>query len=60
MKFHTEYLWFNTKKWREYIKITDKVAAAVRTLLIWIALIALGLCCQTVKINAIVIQTCGL
>lgn len=31
MKFHTEYLWFNTKKHREYINITDKVAAAVRT-----------------------------
>ena len=30
MKFHTEYLWFQTKKHREYINITDKVEAAVR------------------------------
>ncbi len=30
MKFHTEYLWFNTQKHREYIRITDKVEAAVR------------------------------
>lgn len=30
MKFHTEYLWFNTKKHREYINISDKVADAVR------------------------------
>lgn len=29
MKFHTEYLWFNTKKRREYINITDQVQAAV-------------------------------
>lgn len=29
MKSHTEYLWFNTKKKREYINITNKVAAAV-------------------------------
>ncbi|VAX23599.1 UPF0047 protein TM0723 [hydrothermal vent metagenome] len=25
MTFHTEYLWFNTEKKREYINITDKV-----------------------------------
>lgn len=25
MKFYTEYLWFNTDKRREYIRITDKV-----------------------------------
>ncbi len=30
MKFHTEYLWFQTKKHREYINITDKVSDAVR------------------------------
>ncbi len=30
MKFHTDYLWFNTKKHREYINITPKVEAAVR------------------------------
>ena len=30
MKFHTEYHWFETKKHREYILITDKVEAAVR------------------------------
>ena len=29
MKSHTEYLWFNTKKHREYINITPKVEAAV-------------------------------
>jgi secondary thiamine-phosphate synthase enzyme len=29
MKSHTEYLWFNTKKHREFINITDKVEAAV-------------------------------
>lgn len=29
MKFHTEYLWFETKDRREYINITDKVEAAV-------------------------------
>jgi len=26
MKFHTEYLWFNTTNKREYINITDKIA----------------------------------
>ena len=30
MKFATEYLYFNTKKHREYINITDEVAAVVR------------------------------
>ena len=30
MKSHTEYLWFETKKHREYINITEKVEAAVR------------------------------
>jgi secondary thiamine-phosphate synthase enzyme len=30
MKFHTEYLTFNTRKEREYITITEKVEAAVR------------------------------
>ncbi len=29
MKFHTEYLWFNTKKRREYINITHEVEEAV-------------------------------
>jgi secondary thiamine-phosphate synthase enzyme len=29
MKFHTEYLTFNTRKEREYVNITDKVADAV-------------------------------
>jgi secondary thiamine-phosphate synthase enzyme len=29
MKSHTEYLWFETQQHREYIRITDKVAAAV-------------------------------
>ncbi|MBI2418219.1 MAG: YjbQ family protein [Ignavibacteriales bacterium] len=30
MKFHTEYLWFQTKKKREYINITSEVEAALR------------------------------
>jgi secondary thiamine-phosphate synthase enzyme len=30
MKSHTEYLWFNTKKHREYINITDTVQETVR------------------------------
>ena len=30
MKFHTEYLWFETKKHREYINITPKVEDALR------------------------------
>jgi secondary thiamine-phosphate synthase enzyme len=29
MKSHTEYLWFNTKKRREYINVTSKVEDAV-------------------------------
>ncbi len=29
MKFHTEYLWFNTRKHRDYVNITDKVEEAV-------------------------------
>ena len=29
MKFHTEYLWFNTTKHRDYINITDEVQEAV-------------------------------
>lgn len=31
MKTHTEYLWFTTTRPREYINITDRVEAAVRT-----------------------------
>lgn len=31
MKFHTEYLTFNTKKEREYIHMTPQVEAAVKT-----------------------------
>lgn len=30
MKTHTEYLWFNTKKHREYIRITPEVRKAVK------------------------------
>jgi secondary thiamine-phosphate synthase enzyme len=30
MKFHTDYLWFTTKKHREYINITHEVEDAVR------------------------------
>lgn len=30
MRSHTEYLTFNTKKHREYLNLTDRVAAAVR------------------------------
>jgi secondary thiamine-phosphate synthase enzyme len=30
MKSHTEYLWFNTKKHREYINITDDVESIVK------------------------------
>lgn len=29
MKFHTKYLWFNTKHHREYINITDEVEEAL-------------------------------
>jgi secondary thiamine-phosphate synthase enzyme len=31
MKVHTDYLWFNTKKRQEFIRITDDVAAIVTT-----------------------------
>ena len=31
MKVHTDYLWFNTKKRREFIRITDDIAAIVNT-----------------------------
>lgn len=30
VKFYTEYLWFNTEKRREYIRITDKVKEACK------------------------------
>ena len=30
MKFHTEYLWFNTKRQRDYVNITAKVEDAVQ------------------------------
>lgn len=30
MKFHTEYLWFNTEKRREYINITGEVEKALQ------------------------------
>ncbi len=30
MQFYTEYLWFNTKKQREYINITEPVRAILR------------------------------
>lgn len=30
MKFHTEYLWFNTEKRREYINITEEVEKALK------------------------------
>ncbi|NQU12253.1 YjbQ family protein [bacterium] len=30
MKAHTEYHWFQTEKHRDYVRITDQVAAAVR------------------------------
>lgn len=30
MKFHTEYMWFNTRKQREYINITDEVEEMVK------------------------------
>jgi len=30
MKFHTEYLWFNTKKKREWINVTTDVESAVK------------------------------
>ena len=31
MIVHTDYLWFNTKKRQEFIRITDEVAAIVKT-----------------------------
>jgi secondary thiamine-phosphate synthase enzyme len=31
MKWHTEYLWFNTKQHREYVNITEQVEAIVRS-----------------------------
>ena len=31
MKVHTDYLWFNTKQQREIVRITDEVAAIVKT-----------------------------
>jgi secondary thiamine-phosphate synthase enzyme len=31
MKVHTDYLWFNTKARREFIRITDDIAAIVKT-----------------------------
>jgi secondary thiamine-phosphate synthase enzyme len=31
MKTATEYLWFNTRKHREYVNITDRVQGVVRT-----------------------------
>lgn len=30
MKVHTDYLWFNTKKRQEFVRITDEVARIVR------------------------------
>ncbi len=30
MKVHTDYLWFNTKQRREFVRITDEVAAIVK------------------------------
>jgi secondary thiamine-phosphate synthase enzyme len=30
MRVHTDYLWFNTKKRQEFIRITDQVAAIVK------------------------------
>jgi len=30
MKSHTDYVWFNTRRHREYVNITDRVAQAVR------------------------------
>lgn len=31
MIVHTDYLWFNTKKRREVVRITDEIAAIVKT-----------------------------
>jgi secondary thiamine-phosphate synthase enzyme len=30
MRFHTEYLWFNTKKRREYVNVTDQIEEIVK------------------------------
>jgi secondary thiamine-phosphate synthase enzyme len=30
MRFHTEYLWFNTNKRREYINLTDRIEEIVK------------------------------
>jgi len=30
MKAYTDYIWFNTKKHREYVNVTDRVAEAVQ------------------------------
>ena len=30
MKAHTDYVWFNTKKHREFVNVTDRVADAVQ------------------------------
>ena len=30
LMFHTDYLWFNTKKRQEFVRITDDVAAIVK------------------------------
>ena len=30
MTVHTDYLWFNTKKRQEFVRITDEVAAIVK------------------------------
>jgi secondary thiamine-phosphate synthase enzyme len=30
MRVHTDYLWFNTKKRQEFVRITDEVSAAVQ------------------------------
>ena len=31
MRVHTDYLWFDTKKRQEFIRVTDEVAAIVKT-----------------------------
>ena len=31
MMVHTDYLWFNTKKRQEFIRVTDEVAAIVKS-----------------------------
>ena len=32
MLVHTDYLWFNTKKRQEFVRITDEVAAIVEAM----------------------------